>query len=85
MRYGRRRALADCTLEIPPGHVVGLVGPNGAGKTTLLKIACGQLMPTSGRIEVLGDRRPSAPGSWPASAMSPRTPRSTGTSPSPTT
>ena len=39
-RYGQRQALADCTLAIPPGHVVGLVGPNGAGKTTLLKIAC---------------------------------------------
>jgi len=55
-RYGRRQALAECTLEIPPGHVVGLVGPNGAGKTTLLKIACGMLAPTSGRIEVLGEQ-----------------------------
>jgi ABC-2 type transport system ATP-binding protein len=34
-RYGRRWALTDCTLAIPPGRVVGLVGPNGAGKTTL--------------------------------------------------
>jgi ABC-2 type transport system ATP-binding protein len=54
-RYGKRHALVDCTLEIPPGHVVGLVGPNGAGKTTLLKIACGMLAPTAGRIEVLGE------------------------------
>ncbi|GHJ42728.1 ABC transporter ATP-binding protein [Catellatospora sp. TT07R-123] len=54
--YGQRQALADCTLELPPGHVVGLVGPNGAGKTTLLKIACGMLAPTTGRIEVLGER-----------------------------
>jgi len=53
--YGQRQALTDCTLEIPLGHVVGLVGPNGAGKTTLLKIACGMLAPTTGRIEVLGD------------------------------
>jgi ABC-2 type transport system ATP-binding protein len=53
-RYGRRSALAECTLELPPGHVVGLVGPNGAGKTTLLKIACGMLAPSSGRISVLG-------------------------------
>src|SRR5258705_12720110 len=52
-RYGQRQALADCTLQIPSGHVVGLVGPNGAGKTTLLKIACGMLAPTTGRIEVL--------------------------------
>jgi ABC-2 type transport system ATP-binding protein len=55
-RYGQRQALADCTLELPPGHVVGLVGPNGAGKTTLLKIAGGMLAPTTGRIEVLGEQ-----------------------------
>jgi ABC-2 type transport system ATP-binding protein len=54
MRYGRRRALTDCTLDIPPGHVVGLVGPNGAGKSTLLKLACGFLSPTAGSISVLG-------------------------------
>ena len=59
--YGRRQALADCTLEIPPGHVVGLVGPNGAGKTTLLKIACGMLAPTTGSIEVLGAQPATGP------------------------
>jgi ABC-2 type transport system ATP-binding protein len=53
-RYGRRQALSDCTLAIPPGRVVGLVGPNGAGKTTLLHIAVGLLRPTAGSIEVLG-------------------------------
>ena len=55
-RYGRRWALSDCTLEVPPGRVVGLVGPNGAGKTTLLKIACGMLAPCTGSIEVLGEQ-----------------------------
>jgi ABC-2 type transport system ATP-binding protein len=55
-RYGRRVALSDFTLAIPPGRVVGLVGPNGAGKTTLLQIAVGLLPPTSGSIEVLGGR-----------------------------
>ncbi|MEU4532316.1 ABC transporter ATP-binding protein [Micromonospora ureilytica] len=55
-RYGRRSALKDCTLDIPAGHVVGLVGPNGAGKSTLLQLACGLLDPTAGRIEVLGAR-----------------------------
>jgi ABC-2 type transport system ATP-binding protein len=53
-QYGRKSALADCTLEIPAGHVVGLVGPNGAGKSTLLNLAVGLLAPTSGTIEVLG-------------------------------
>jgi ABC-2 type transport system ATP-binding protein len=53
-RYGRRTALTDCTLDVPAGHVVGLVGPNGAGKSTLLQLACGLLAPSAGRIEVLG-------------------------------
>lgn len=55
-RYGRRWALSECTLDIPSGRVVGVVGPNGAGKTTLLRLMVGQLVPTAGRIEVLGGR-----------------------------
>jgi ABC-2 type transport system ATP-binding protein len=53
-RYGRRWALDQCDLDIPAGHVVGLVGPNGAGKTTLLHLAVGLLAPSAGSIEVLG-------------------------------
>ena len=58
-RYGRRWALRDCDLQIPSGHVVGLVGPNGAGKTTLLHLAVGLLAPSAGTIAVL-DRPPAA-------------------------
>jgi ABC-2 type transport system ATP-binding protein len=58
-RYRKRWALADCTLEIPSGRVVGLVGPNGAGKSTLLSLAVGLQQPSAGTIEVLG----AAPGS----------------------
>ena len=61
-RYGRRWALAGCTLAVPAGRVTGLVGPNGAGKTTLLQLAAGLLTPTSGTITVLGER----PGGIPA-------------------
>ncbi|HWD09831.1 MAG TPA: ABC transporter ATP-binding protein [Actinomycetota bacterium] len=53
-RYGRRWALSECNLAVPPGRVAGLVGPNGAGKTTLLHLAVGLLRPTAGSIEVLG-------------------------------
>jgi ABC-2 type transport system ATP-binding protein len=45
-RYRRVWALADCTLSIPAGHVVGLVGPNGAGKTTLLSLVAGLMEPS---------------------------------------
>jgi ABC-2 type transport system ATP-binding protein len=55
-RYRRRWALQDCTVEIPAGHVTGLVGPNGAGKTTLLNLAVGMMPPTTGTIEVCGGR-----------------------------
>jgi len=54
-RYGRRWALADCTLAVPAGRVTGLVGPNGAGKSTLLQLAAGLLEPDSGGIRVLDE------------------------------
>ncbi|GAB2739308.1 ABC transporter ATP-binding protein [Amycolatopsis magusensis] len=60
--YRRRWALAGCALDIPAGHVTGLVGPNGAGKSTLLGLAAGMLAPTTGTIEVCGG----VPGSGPA-------------------
>jgi ABC-2 type transport system ATP-binding protein len=60
-RYRRRWALSDCTLSVPPGHVVGLVGPNGAGKSTLLNMAAGLLAPTTGAIRVLGAPPPARP------------------------
>jgi ABC-2 type transport system ATP-binding protein len=60
-KYGKNWALRECTLDIPAGHVVGLVGPNGAGKTTLLKLAAGQLEPTTGGITVLGGRPADGP------------------------
>ena len=55
-RYGRRRALQNCTLEIPEGAMVGLVGANGAGKSTFLHLAVGLLEPTEGTLSVLGGR-----------------------------
>ncbi len=61
--YGSTKALHDCTLAIPDGHVVALVGPNGAGKTTLLNLAVGLANPTTGELTVLGGRRA---GSLPA-------------------
>ncbi len=60
-RYGRKWALNECDLDIPSGHVVGLVGPNGAGKTTLIHLAVGLLTPSAGSIEVLGNKPSDSP------------------------
>lgn len=55
-RYRHHLALDNCTLTVPAGRIIGLVGPNGAGKSTLLGLVCGMITPTSGSIEVLGNR-----------------------------
>jgi ABC-type multidrug transport system ATPase subunit len=48
--YGRRRALANVTLECRAGVVAGLFGPNGAGKSTLLGVLSTLVRPSSGAI-----------------------------------
>ncbi|HWQ21600.1 MAG TPA: ABC transporter ATP-binding protein, partial [Clostridia bacterium] len=47
-------ALSDVTLEVPEGHIMGLLGPNGSGKTTLMKILAGLVSPTSGTVLIDG-------------------------------
>jgi ABC-2 type transport system ATP-binding protein len=49
---GRVTALAQLTVDVPPG-VVGLVGANGAGKSTLIKLLLGLSSATSGTAKVL--------------------------------
>ncbi len=54
--YGFLWALKDVGLELQPGECVALLGPNGAGKTTLLKLLSALLYPTTGEIELDGER-----------------------------
>jgi ABC-type multidrug transport system ATPase subunit len=49
VRLGGRAILADLTLVVAAGEVVGITGPNGAGKTTLLRVAANLLRPARGR------------------------------------
>lgn len=53
-RYGKHIALDGINLQLPKGHIVGLLGPNGSGKTTFLKLCAGILTPNAGTIEIDG-------------------------------
>lgn len=53
---GKVEAVRGVNLEIRAGECFGLLGPNGAGKTTTIEILEGLLEPTSGRVEILGQR-----------------------------
>ena len=54
--FGAVVALADASLTLNNGEVLGLVGDNGAGKSTLLKILSGIVSASSG--EILTDGKP---------------------------
>jgi ABC-2 type transport system ATP-binding protein len=47
-------ALSNVSLSAESGQIYTLLGRNGAGKTTFVRICATQLMPTRGRIQVLG-------------------------------
>jgi ABC-2 type transport system ATP-binding protein len=53
VEYGKNQALASVAAQFPPG-AVGLLGPNGAGKSTMIKALLGFVVPTQGRMTVLG-------------------------------
>ena len=51
-RFGGVDAVANVTLEAPPGRITGLIGPNGAGKTTVVNLITGVLKLSAGRIRL---------------------------------
>jgi ABC-2 type transport system ATP-binding protein len=59
--YGNVIGLNKMTIRIPAG-VTGLLGPNGAGKSTFLQLATGQLYPSQGTVNVLGQEVWNNPG-----------------------
>ena len=54
VRRGRRDVLADVSLRVAAGEMLGLVGPNGAGKTTLLRAALGLQPGAAGGVRLAG-------------------------------
>jgi ABC-2 type transport system ATP-binding protein len=56
--YKKTRAVDDISFSIARGSITGLLGGNGAGKTTTIAMIMGLVLPSSGRIEVLGHPMP---------------------------
>jgi ABC-2 type transport system ATP-binding protein len=54
-RFGDVVAVDDISFTVMPGKTAGLLGGNGAGKTTTLSMLLGLLLPSAGRLSVLGE------------------------------
>jgi cell division transport system ATP-binding protein len=50
--YGGGELLSGMTITIAPGSFHFLTGPSGSGKTTFLKLCYGELLATSGRVNL---------------------------------
>jgi ABC-type branched-subunit amino acid transport system ATPase component len=54
VRYGGTTAVAEASLTVKPGRIVGLIGPNGAGKTSLVDAVTGFVKAAEGSITLDG-------------------------------
>ena len=54
--YSNKYILKNINIDIKKGDCVSILGHNGAGKTTLFKIINGLIKPTTGTIEILGNK-----------------------------
>jgi iron(III) transport system ATP-binding protein len=61
--FGRTRAVAGASLQVPSGELVALLGPSGSGKTTLLRVIAGFEAPDAGRVAI-GGRPVAGDGAW---------------------
>ena len=53
-RWGGLVAVNKVSLDLQRGQVHAVIGTNGAGKSTLINILSGEIPPSEGRVELLG-------------------------------
>jgi branched-chain amino acid transport system ATP-binding protein len=53
-RWGGLVAVNDVSLALARGEVHAVIGTNGAGKSTLINLLSGEIPPSSGTVELLG-------------------------------
>ncbi|MDP1755576.1 MAG: ATP-binding cassette domain-containing protein, partial [Methylotenera sp.] len=63
---GSKILIQDASLQLHPGHKVGLTGANGAGKSSLFSLLRGELHPEKGDLDM--------PASWVVAHVAQETP-----------
>ncbi|MET7021453.1 ABC transporter ATP-binding protein [Bacillus mycoides] len=51
-----REVISGVNMHVKKGEIYGFLGPNGAGKTTIMKMITNLIKPTSGKIEIFGEK-----------------------------
>lgn len=54
--FNKNEVVSNVNLNIKKGEIYGFLGPNGAGKTTIMKMITNLVKPTSGEIEIFGEK-----------------------------
>src|SRR6478609_1975523 len=54
--YEGVEVVSNVNMNIKQGEIYGLLGPNGAGKTTIMKMLTNLVKPTTGEIELFGEK-----------------------------
>ena len=53
--YQKIVAVRNLNIQVPHGEIFALLGPNGAGKTTTINMLLGNIRPTMGKANLLGN------------------------------
>jgi ABC-2 type transport system ATP-binding protein len=54
--YDGKEVVSAVNMNVKKGEIYGFLGPNGAGKTTVMKMLTNLTKPTSGDVEILGEK-----------------------------
>lgn len=58
LSIGGKTLVDDVSFDVHQGEVVALIGPNGAGKTCVIRLLSGDMAPTKGSVELMGQPLP---------------------------
>ncbi|MCM3765070.1 ABC transporter ATP-binding protein [Neobacillus niacini] len=54
--YKGKEVVSNVNMKVKKGEIYGFLGPNGAGKTTVMRMLTNLVKPTSGEIEIFGEK-----------------------------